>query len=711
MRQDVDQTVAHPNPSRQHPAPAGSNRSPSEAPGRGSFRIAASRGEAALFIASTAAFAAYLAWLGLGAAVHPDNTAGVPMVSQGVLALLSVFAAMLATSSAMRPGFDRATRRAWLFFAIAQTATAFVSASWVYRLASGSRLAGPATVQIVAGLYYLSMLWALITFPVRRLKTPDRTTFWLDSALVASAAAVLTWHLLLRAALAAAGSDWRTSMYALAYPVGDVVLLFAATALLLRRPLPGSVRAIRILAVSILLNAAADILFMWAYIAKESQGERFVYLVLATIAWMAAASAFSQLRNRRLRASLYPDASREPRRDRPSLIPNVAVVAIYATLLIEVYRTELGPANAIHQAGGHFSLAAQFPITTLVAGAIIVTAIVIARQLAAQRKNAELAAERLAREAHFRALVQHSSDMVLVLLADGVVREASPAVERVLGHPAERVVGRPFWDFFAQDDQDLVRADIAQAIAAGDGDATASGPCEWRIRDAHGRERWVEAICTNLIDDAVVGGLVINGRDVSERKQLEAELTHRAYHDSLTGLVNRTRFRAKVIDAINRTCASPRASDGRNGLAILYIDLDGFKAVNDVFGHDAGDIVLSAVADRLRDATRGSDTAARLGGDEFAILLERLRDEEEVTTVASRVLQLVHTPVTIDRREVTVGASIGIVCAALGDADGQTATSLDPDALLRNADRAMYAAKARGRGNYEFFASDPGGIV
>lgn len=711
MRQDVDQTVAHPNPPAEHRSRTGPDRAPDEAAGRASSRTAAARREAALFIASTAAFATYLAWLGVGVVTRPDNTAGVPIVSQGVLVLLSIIAAMLATSSAIRPNFDRATRRAWLFFAIAQTATAIVSASWVYRLASGNSVAGPATVQIVAGLYYLLMLWALMTFPVRRLETPDRATFWLDSALVASVAAVLTWHLLLRAALVAAGSDWRTSMYALAYPVGDVVLLFAAIALLLRRPLPGSVRAIRILAVSILLNAAADILFMWAYIAKESHGERFVYFVFATIAWMATASAFSQSRNRRLRASLDPDSTHEPRRDRPSLIPNVAVVAIYATLLIEVYRTELQAANAQHQPGGHSSLAAQFPVTTLVAGAIIVTVIVIARQLAAQRKNADLAAERLAREAHFRALVQHSSDMVLVLRADGVVMEASPAVVRVLGHASERVVGRPFWDFFAQDDRDLVHADIAQALAAGDGDATASGPCEWRIRDAHGVERWVEAICTNLIDDPVVGGLVINGRDVSERKQLEAELTHRAYHDPLTGLVNRTRFRAKVIEAINRTCAAPRAVDGRNGLAILYIDLDGFKAVNDVFGHDAGDIVLAAFADRLRDATRGSDTAARLGGDEFAILLERLRDEEEVTMVARRVLQLVRTPVTIDRREVTVGASVGIVCAALGDVDGQTATLLDPDVLLRNADLAMYAAKARGRGNYEFFAPAPGGIV
>src|SRR6185312_4401477 len=275
----------------------------------------------------------------------------------------------------------------------------------------------------------------------------------------------------------------------------------------------------------------------------------------------------------------------------------------------------------------------------------------------------------------------------------------------------QKVVGRRFWEFFVSDDMAVVQADIAQAIAAGDGEVTASGPCEWRIRAANGSERWVEAICTNLLDDPVVMGLVINGRDVSERKQLEVELTHRGYHDTLTGLVNRTRFRAKVVDAIGRTRAGKRPDDGRSGLASLYIGLDGFKAVNDIFGHDAGDLVLATVADRLRDATRGSDTAARLGGDEFAILLERLRDADEVRMVAKRVLHLVRGPIRIDHRDVVVGASIGIVCASLGDTTRDREPAIDPDVLLRNADSAMYAAKARGRGNYEFFVPAAGEIV
>jgi diguanylate cyclase (GGDEF)-like protein/PAS domain S-box-containing protein len=671
------------------------------------IRRTAARWEVALFAATTVALLAYLAWacgaaLGIWSAAHR-----VPIVTQSLLVLLSASAAALAIGASRRPDVGTATHRAWLFFAAAQAATGIVSVSWVFRMAVGSVAAGSLPLQVIAGAYDVFLLCALLTFPVKRLQAADRATFWFDSAIVAGVAAVLMWHLLWRTALIAAGSDWRTSIYALAYPVADIVILFAIIVLLLRRPVAGSVRAIRILFCSVLLNTAADVLFMWSYIAHEPQGTRFFYLAWAVVAWMAAAAAYSQGKNVLVGLFSTDSGVRERRGRAPSLIPYIAILAIYATLLLEVVRTETRELATGIQGSQNTLPIAEYPITALVIGAIIVTAIVVARQVAAQRKNALLAAERLAREAHFRALVQHSSDMVVVLDAAGFVREASPAVERVLGHAPESVVGRPFYDFFVADDMASVQADIAQAVAAGSGDAASGGAVEWRVRDANGGERWVEAICTNLLSDPVVAGIVINGRDVSERKQLEVELTHRAYHDPLTGLVNASRFRAKITDAIAHAWSGSRPGDGRSGLAILYIDLDGFKAVNDIHGHDAGDFVLAAVSDRLRDATRGSDTAARLGGDEFAILLERLRDENEVRMVAERVLHLVRRPVSIEHMDVTVEASIGIVCAALGAKSVDDAGTLDADSLLRQADSAMYSAKARGRGQYEFYTPSP----
>jgi diguanylate cyclase (GGDEF)-like protein/PAS domain S-box-containing protein len=629
------------------------------------------------------------------------------MVTQLLLVLLSGAAAALAVGASKRKDVGAGTHRAWLFFAAAQVATAIVSVSWVVRLSLGISAAGALPLQVVAGSYDFFMLCAIISFPVKRLQAKDRATFFFDAAIVAGVAAVLMWHLLLRTELIAAGSDWRTSIYALAYPVADIVLLFSIVVLLLRRPLSGSVRAIRILFLSVLINAAADVMFMWAYIAHNPLGMRSYYVAWAVVAWMAAAAAYSQGQNVFVGLFSTDSAIRERRGDAPSLIPYVAILAIYATLLVEVFRSETESLRTAVATGSLPLPIAEYPVTALVVGAVIVTAIVVARQVAAQRKNASLAADRLAREAHFRALVQHSSDMVLVLDASGFVREASPAVARVLGHSPESVVGHPFYDFFVADDRASVQADLAQAVSAGAGDTSARGAVEWRVRDANGRERWIEAVCTNLLTDPVVEGIVVNGRDVSERKQLEAELTHRAYHDPLTGLVNASRFRGKITDAIKHAWSGTRPGDGRSGLAILYIDLDGFKQVNDEYGHDAGDLVLAAVSDRLRDATRGSDTAARLGGDEFAILLERLRDANEVRMVAERVLHLVRRPVRVGEIDVVVDASIGIVCAALGSSAEDELVPLDADSLLRQADAAMYAAKARGYGHYEFYSEAP----
>jgi diguanylate cyclase (GGDEF)-like protein len=213
-------------------------------------------------------------------------------------------------------------------------------------------------------------------------------------------------------------------------------------------------------------------------------------------------------------------------------------------------------------------------------------------------------------------------------------------------------------------------------------------------------------LCTNLVHDPAVGGIVINGRDVSEHKALEAELTRQAYHDSLTGLVNRARFRTLVEEALHRaakgvTSAGDAAAE-RSSLAVLYIDLDDFKPVNDALGHRAGDRVLAVVTERLRDATRGSDIVARLGGDEFAILLEQVRDADEAAAVARRVLARVQQPIAVDRgmdsTTVVVGASIGIACLTPGRSDDQPDGGCE--SLLHDADEAMYAAKAQGGRRY-----------
>jgi diguanylate cyclase (GGDEF)-like protein/PAS domain S-box-containing protein len=281
-------------------------------------------------------------------------------------------------------------------------------------------------------------------------------------------------------------------------------------------------------------------------------------------------------------------------------------------------------------------------------------------------------------EARFRSLVQHASDLILVVDAGGALRYASPSLERLLGHLPEHLEGVPLSVLL-----EPAAAEEAQGLLARAAQGAPLPPrTSWRLRHRDGTWCDVELLCTNLLGDPHVRGLVLNGRDVRERTRLEQQLTHLAYHDPLTGLGNRALFRKCVETALGRAPAAAPPP------AVLYLDLDDFKAVNDRLGHAAGDQLLFTVAERMRRALRSTDLAARLGGDEFAVLLEGL-SADEVAGVAARLLQSVQAPLTLEGREVRVGASVGVAVASPG-------TSVD--GLLRQADGAMYAAKGGGKG-------------
>jgi diguanylate cyclase (GGDEF)-like protein len=197
-----------------------------------------------------------------------------------------------------------------------------------------------------------------------------------------------------------------------------------------------------------------------------------------------------------------------------------------------------------------------------------------------------------------------------------------------------------------------------------------------------------------------------NIRLVGELTSSRESLSHQAYHDPLTGLANRVRFRECMANALR--------SERRETVAVIMLDLDGFKYVNDSLGHAAGDRLLVSVAGRLLNATRGSDTVARLGGDEFAVLLENVHDEKDATVVADRILAAMRAPFTVGSSHAVIGASLGIARLKHSDAAGRQSDDPAPvpaldeigeqlDVLLRDADLAMYRAKARGRGQFAMF--------
>jgi diguanylate cyclase (GGDEF)-like protein/PAS domain S-box-containing protein len=290
-------------------------------------------------------------------------------------------------------------------------------------------------------------------------------------------------------------------------------------------------------------------------------------------------------------------------------------------------------------------------------------------------------------EARFRSLVAHSSDLITVLDADGVVTYQSPSIERVLGYRVDEVEGRPFgWMLSEQD-----RPRLAQ-LTATDGSGTAEAhtiECSLTHRD--GTLLRFEIQHTDLLHDEHVEGVVLNSRDVSERKAFEDQLAHQAFHDPVTNLANRALFSDRVEHAL------VRAERGFADIAVMFIDLDDFKMVNDSLGHPAGDLVLQEVARRLKLAVRPTDTVARFGGDEFAVLLDGVADSSESADAASRILRALESPLEIDGKQVSPRASMGIY---LVDRQSEAPEAAE---LLRNADVAMYMAKRDSKGSYRVF--------
>ena len=292
------------------------------------------------------------------------------------------------------------------------------------------------------------------------------------------------------------------------------------------------------------------------------------------------------------------------------------------------------------------------------------------------------AQERLASsERLYRALAANSSDAVLLVDGAGRICNDAEAFATMAGFGGRSLKDRNILDFVPVGDlesrrvfEDVVRT--PHVVFAKD----------TRIQRRGSDALWLSGRAVNLLDDPDVQAIVFNVHDITARKQAEDELLHNAFHDSLTGLANRALFRDRVEHALSRRT--------RSGLdpAVIYLDLDGFKNVNDSLGHEAGDRLLREIGSRLRDVVRSGDTVARLGGDEFGILIEEsLRVEVEAEEIANRTLQCLSVPVQLGREEITVSASLGIAHA---DFDS-TASS-----LLRDADIAMYEAKATGKSRW-----------
>ena len=526
-----------------------------------------------------------------------------------------------------------------------------------------------------ADAFYLSdsflMLAALLSFPLARRIRVERWKFVLDAAMVLVGGAVVIWYYTIRpttAAGATAGNGIVLTVLAFAYPLANLLLLLGIATVMLRGPLDGNRLAFHLLVIGITVGIVADLTFDLVLLQTGERSAAWTDAVYLLLYLMLISSGELYWRSPVPRSSTM--AAHRPRVQPITPLPYLAVASTYGLLLTAALEPWTDP------------------ISGIAVGAVLMTVLVVGRQLMAVRQNVRLLAENAARqnEARFRSLVQHSSDVIMVIKPDLTIRFVSPSVTRVLRYDAGPLLGRTVIDLLHADDQERARTFLSDAVS----NPGVTQPVEWRFRQLDGSLLNAETIATNLLEDPTVRGVVLNTRDVSERKRLEKELMHQAFHDPLTGLANRALFRDRVSHALQLRMRQ------RNAISVLFLDLDDFKKVNDSLGHAEGDRLLVAASERLQACVRAADTVARLGGDEFAILLEDGGAPEGPGFLVGRLVEAMARPFSLSGNEVSVSASIGIASAS----DDETA-----DDLLRNADMAMYTAKRKGKGRCETYQS------
>ena len=510
---------------------------------------------------------------------------------------------------------------------------------------------------------YPVMFAGLLMLVRRRSNGGDRSSL-IDGLILTVGLALPSWVALIAPYLHAHDLGLVGKVVSVAYPVGDVVLLGGAVRLALdsgrREP------AFYLLSGSIALLLVTD--FVYGILTLHAA---YTHQLWLDAGWIGSYLLWGA-------GGLHPSMARlaEP-------VPGREIVLTRFRLSLLTCASVIAPAvGLVHDL---HSRAYDYIVVQM--ASIALFGLVIVRMAGLVRETAQLSAEVHQRrgEARLGALVRHSSDVITVLDRDAAISYQSPSIADILGYDGDALLGQRFDTLVCESDRARF-AHVVDAVASGE-DAQAFECC---LAHADGTPRHFEILLTNLIEEEHVGGILLNARDVSERKAFEAELTHQAFHDTVTGLANRAMFTERVRQAIAR---SRRES---SNLAVLFFDLDDFKTVNDSLGHAAGDDVLREVARRLDVNVRGADTAARFGGDEFAVLLEDVADSQDAADVAQRILEMLAESIEAGHREVSVGASIGVSVALAGDARGA-------EDLVRDADAAMYIAKRDGKGAYRLF--------
>ena len=486
----------------------------------------------------------------------------------------------------------------------------------------------------------------------------ERLAAWIDALVVFVSALLVVWQVSIAATVGDTSLDLLSRIVLALYPALDAALIGLVVRLLAtrRRGERGSL----VVAAACACWLASDL--AWLLLAHADEVSAWLDAgwllgsgLLAAAAWLPATATAAAAGGERSR-------------------PGLARLAVCLGALMVPPGLELG----LDLVDGPDPSAAVF------ATMLVLTALVFLRAALLLRGEAAAVALVRTRERYTAKLAAHSSDAVFVVAPDGRLLSDASALAPLVGIPATGVATTEDALRSSGVDRETATDLFARALAAGGAVVDAEVPAR-----RGGEDRWVGVRLTDLSGDPDIGGVVVHVTDVTGRRRAEEALAHSVLHDGLTGLANRALFADRVGQALLRTVR------GGGSAAVLSIDLDGFRAVNDDLGHAAGDALLREVAARLRGAVRADDTVARLGGDEFAVLVEQAGDAgDEAVTTAARVREVLSAPLVLGGTPLTVSVGIGIAVGR-GDVGAQ--------ALLADADLALTAAVREGRGRTRCF--------
>ncbi|MFC4472591.1 putative bifunctional diguanylate cyclase/phosphodiesterase [Streptomyces xiangluensis] len=628
---------------------------------------------------------------------------------------LSAAAATAAVSCFLGARPDRSRfRPAWLLFALSSAMTAAGNFVWGwYEVVLSRPIPSPSYADLFFLCFAPPAIVGLLVFAKRPVTKSGWICLALDAWLIGGSLLTLSWSLALAQAAKAGGPSVAHTALSLAYPLLDIALISMVLALHFRRS-PVHRSAVNTAIGALALTVMCDALFTSPLLHNDYRSGQLLdagwfagSLLLAYAPWVGHRQGQTESEEEGHTRVVFGYVPR-PRPGQAA--PLSEQPAPLSEQPAQVPLQEAGPSR--HPAGRPIagSLAALTPYlaaavctlgilynvlngrsvdrVVLITGGTVVLALVV-RQGIMLLDNITLTQELAQKENHFRSLVQGSSDVIMIATPNGILHYVSPAAAGVYGRPAEELEGTELASFIHPEDLGCVVHEVRRFLAASPfEEPTTRIECRFRSGDGG----WLNVESTVNRHN---GGLIFNSRDVTERVRLQAQLQHNAEHDPLTDLPNRALFTRRVQQALSGRRSSDR------GTAVLFIDLDGFKAVNDTIGHQAGDELLVQAARRLQDAVRQGDTAARLGGDEFAALIvgdgtrDRTARERHIFELADRLRVTLSQPYSIDGNDVRVAASIGVAFAEPGLGAGE---------LLRNADLAMYRAKAAGKGRVELYA-------